>query len=387
VSPASERTAIAGVGYTEITSDSGRSVLDLAVEAARAALDDAGLTAADADGVATFSLGDSVAAQAVASSLGMEHIDYLLDLNLGGQSACYLVMLADAAIRTGMAQTVIVFRALNGRSGIRVGRARAQDVPESVAHRYAAGLTAYPQYIAMWARRFMIETGATEEDLAAVVLAQRWYAERNPRAILRTPLSREEYFSSPLVASPLRVADCTREVDGACAIVVTGLEHARVLRHAPALIRGGAFASGPRAGREIGDILLWDDYSRNCMHFIGPRLWQRSGVSPDEVDVAEIYDCFSSSVLFALEGLGIVGRGESGAFVRSGATSLSGSLPVNTNGGLLAEGYLHGMNCVSEAVLQLRGDAGERTVAGAEVALVTSGTLMDGSAMVLGRDA
>lgn len=384
--PREPATAIVGVGYTEFSNDSGRSVLELATEASRAALADAGLVPSDIDGVATYSMGDSVPAQAVATSLDIEDIGYLLDLSLGGQSPCYLVALADAAIRAGLARTVVIYRALNGRSGVRIGRARANDVPDSVDHRYAAGLTAYPQNIAMWARRYMIETGATEDDLGAVVLSQRWYAERNERAILRKPITFEQYLASPMIASPFRVADCTREVDGACAVVMTSIDHARALRHPPVVVRGGAFASGPRPGREIGDILLWDDYSRNCMHYVGRRIWENSGVTPDEVDVAELYDCFSSAVLFALEGLGFVGRGEAGAFIRDGQTAVDGKLPVNTHGGLLAEGYIHGMNSVNEAVLQLRGDAGERTVKGAEVALVSSGTLMDGSAVVLSKD-
>jgi acetyl-CoA acetyltransferase len=296
------------------------------------------------------------------------------------------VALADAAIRAGLATTIVIFRALNGRSGVRVGRVRASDMPESVENRYAAGLTAYPQNIAMWARRYMIETGATEEDLGAVVIAQRWYAQRNERAVLRRPITMEDYLASPMVASPFRVADCTREVDGACAVVVTSLERARTLRHPPAVVRAAAFASGPRPGRDIGDVLLWDDYSRNCMHYVGQRLWGNAGLAPADVDVAELYDCFSSAVLFALEGMQLVGRGEAGAFVRDGQTGRDGRLPVNTHGGLLAEGYVHGMNSVNEAVLQLRGDAGERTVDGAEVALVTSGTLMDGSAVVLSAD-
>jgi acetyl-CoA acetyltransferase len=189
-----------------------------------------------------------------------------------------------------------------------------------------------------------------------------------------------------MVVSPFRVADCTREVDGACAVVMTGIEQARALAVAPVVVQGGVFASGSRPGREIGDILLWDDYARNCMHAVGDRLWKKTGFSPDSIDVAEIYDCFSSAVLYGLEGLGFVGHGESGDFIRQGETRLGGSLPLNTNGGLLAEGYLHGMNGLTEGVLQLRGDAGSRTVPRAEVALVTSGTLMDGSAVILSVD-
>lgn len=381
------RSAVVGVGYSPFSHESGQTVLELAATAARNALTDAGLTAADVDGVATYAMADSVPAQALATTLQMEEINYLVDLSLGGQAPAFLLLQADAAIRARLAHTILIFRALNGRSGIRIGRSFADsEVPISVANRLAQGLTAYPQLIAMWARRFMIETGATEDDLAAVVLAQRWYAERNPRAIVRKLLTLDDYYASPMVVSPFRVADCTREVDAACAVVVTTVERARHLRWPAALILGGAFASGPRPGAEVGDILMTDDYSRNCMHYVGQRLWARTGFSPQDVDVAELYDCFSSAVLFALEGLGFVGRGESGEFVRAGETAVGGKLPVNTHGGLLAEGYVHGMNSVNEAVLQLRGDAGERTVAGASTALVSSGTLMDGAAVILGLD-
>lgn len=378
------KAAIVGVGYTPFTSRSGQSILELATEASRNAIEDAGLRPRDVDGVATYAMGDSVPSQGVATSLGLSGSTYLLDLELGGQAPCYMVLLADAAIKAGLAETVVAFRALNGRSGIRLGRTQLDpELHPSAANRYAAGLNAYPQHVAMWARRYMIETGAGERDLAAVVMAQRWYAERNERAILREALTFDQYLESPMVSTPFRVADCTREVDGACAVVVTTLERARDLRRPPVVVQGGAFAAGPRSGGEVGDILLWDDFSENCMHYVGKQLWKRSGFSPSDIDVAELYDCFSSAVLYALEGLGLAPRGEAGGFVRDGNTKLGGRLPVNTHGGLLCEGYLHGMNSLAEGVLQLRGDAGERTVPGAQVALVSSGTLMDGSALIL----
>jgi acetyl-CoA acetyltransferase len=373
-----------GVGYTPFTYESGRSVLDLALDASRAALDDAGLTQADVDGVASFSLGDSVPTQAVATSLQMENIDYLLDLSLGGQSACYLVLLADAAIRAGLATTIVAYRALNGRSGVRVGRARAADLPDSVSNRYAAGLTAYPQNIALWARRFMIETGATEDDLAAVVVAQRRYAERNPRAIQRKPMTLDDYYASPMLASPFRVADCTREVDGAVAFVITSLDRARDLRHPPAVVRGGAFASGPRPGREIGDVLLTDDYSRNCMHHVGESIWDRTGFTPSDIDVAEIYDCFTWVVLCQLEDLGFCAKGEGGEFVSGGRLRLDGALPTNTHGGLLSQAHMLGMNHIVELVRQLRGQAGRAQVPDAVTGLVTGyGDMGDGGLAIL----
>jgi acetyl-CoA acetyltransferase len=279
---------------------------------------------------------------------------------------------------------VLVFRALNGRSGIRVG---SGSFPGGAAqYRYPIGYNAYLMYIAMWARRYLHETGTDPEALAAVAIAQRAYAEMNERAIQRKPLDLDAYLASPMIADPFRVADCTSEVDGACAVLVTSLERARDLRQPPAVIASAVYRAGPRPGLDIGDQLLYDDYTRNFTSLLRDELFGRAGITPSDVDFAEIYDCFTSVVLMGLEGLGFCGRGEAGDFVRSGATRLDGSLPVNTHGGLLAEGYLHGMNTVAEAVLQIQGRGGNRQVAEHEVGVVTSGALVDGSALVLTAD-
>lgn len=379
-------TAIAGVGYTALTKDSGVSVLNLATEACRGALDDAGLAAAEIDGIVSFSLfEDSVPAQSVATALGSRELRYAIDLNLGGQAPCYAVALAALAVSSGMANNVLVYRALNGRSGVRIG---SQPFASPTAqYRYPIGLTAFPQLIALWGRRFMIETGATYEHLGAVVLAQRAYAALNERAIRRTPLTMDEYLAAPFVVDPFRSHDCTSEVDGACAVLVTSLDRARTLARPPAVIEGAAWVTPSGSGLDMGDFFSWTDWSRNCHSYLADRLWKSARVGPDEVDFAEIYDCFSSVVLFALEGLGLAGRGESGDFVAAGETALDGSLPVNTHGGLLCEGYLHGMNTVAEAVLQIQGRGGERQVPSAGRCVVTSAALQDGSALVLAADA
>jgi acetyl-CoA acetyltransferase len=305
-------------------------------------------------------------------------------MNLGGQAPCYMALNAAMAVDAGLAHNVVIFRALNGRSGVRIGSTEFQG--PGGQYRYPIGYTAYPQYIAMWARRYMIETGADNEDLAAVALAQRKYAVLNERAILRKPLTLDEYFSSPFIVDPFRVVDCTIEVDGACAVVVTSVEQARRLKHPPAVIQGGAYVSGSRAGLDMGDSLLWEDYSRNYTALLAEDLWRSSGMRPRDVHFAEIYDCFSSVVLFGLEGLGLAQRGEAGDMVRDGATARDGQLPVNTHGGLLCEGYVHGMNTLAEAVLQIQGRGGDRQVSRAETCVVTSGALMDGSALVLASD-
>jgi acetyl-CoA acetyltransferase len=377
--------AIAGVGYTDLTADSGRSVLDLAVEAGRRALDDAGLDAREVDGIASFMvMHDSVPCQAVATGLAVPQLRFVVDADLGGQAPCYLTWLAAMAVESGAADNVLVFRAMNGRSGARVGTMEFHGM--GAQFRYPIGYDAYLMYVAMWAQRFLHETGQGELDMGAVALAQRAYAVANERAYKRRPLELDAYLASPYVAEPFRASDCTVEVDGACAILVTSVEQARDLRHPPAVIASGAYRAGPRSGLDIGDHLLWDDYSRNYTSHLRDDLFGRAGVGPGDVEVAEIYDCFSSTVLMGMEGLGLCERGGSGAFVRSGATRLDGALPTNTHGGLLAEGYLHGMNTVAEAVLQVQGRGGDRQAPRHEVCAVTSGAMMDGSALVLTAD-
>jgi acetyl-CoA acetyltransferase len=378
-------TAIAGIGMTELTRASGRSVLSQAVEAGRLALDDCGLRPSDVDGVVSFSLfNDSVACQALAMGLGLPELTYALDLNLGGQAPCYAVMHAAMAVASGLAGTVLVYRALNGRSGTRVGSTRFA-APTS-QYRYPVGLTAYPQYIALWVRRFLVETGGSDEDLAAVVTAQRDHAAKNDRAVRRDPLDLDGYRAARMIVDPLRTVDCTVEVDGACAVVVTSLDRARSLATPPAVLAGAAWSTPKGSGLDIADLHSYADYTRNCQAHLAPRLWASAGISPGEVDVAEIYDCFSGVVLMGLEGLGVVGRGEAGDFIRSGATASGGRLPTNTHGGLLCEGYLHGMNTVAEAARQVQQRAGAGQVPGAETCVVTSGALMDGSALVLAAD-
>ncbi len=375
--PFLDSVSIAGVGFSPFTRNSGRSVLSLALEAGRNAIADAGLEPVDIDGIATFAWeNDSVPAQAVATGLALPGATYLLDLSMGGQAPSFLVMQAAMAVSSGLADHVLVYRAMNGRSGARVGSRRTAGGASS--YRFPVGLTAYPQFIAMWGRRYLIETGATDEDLASVPIAQRRWAAHNERALVTAPLDLDGYRASPMIADPFRLPDCTIEVDGACAMVVTSTERAASLRHPPAVIRSAAYHCGPRPGLDTGDSLLWADYTRNYTSHLAERLWGQAGVGPSDVDCAQLYDCFSSSVLLAAEGLGLAERGGAGEFIRSGR------LPINTNGGLLCEGYLHGMNTVAEAVLQVQGRRTDVLPDRPETCVVTSGAMMDGSALVLG---
>ncbi|HEY2717133.1 MAG TPA: hypothetical protein VGI73_13015 [Solirubrobacterales bacterium] len=377
--------AVAGIGQTGFSAESGKSVLALAAEACREAAADAGVGLDQIDGVVSYSIfDDSVPTEAVATALGLGDVSYTLDMHLGGQSPCLLVMHAAMAIHSGLADNVLLFRAMNGRSGVRVGRAPIAG--GGAPFRYPLGYVSYAQYMAMWARRYMVETGATQEDIGAVPIAQRVYAETNPRAMLgHKPLSAEDYAESRWIAEPFRLHDCAREVDGACALLLTSRERARDLAQPPVVVAGSAYVAPRRPGLDIGDSLFWDDFTRNHTSFLRDRLWASAGLGPEDVDVAELYDCFSSVVHWSLEGLGFCGRGEAGPFIREGNTAAGGSLPVNTHGGMLGEGYLHGANTVVEAVRQIQGRAANQ-VDGAEVAVTTSGGMESGSALVLTVD-
>jgi acetyl-CoA acetyltransferase len=375
-------TAIAGVGYTDLSRRSGRSVAALATEACRQALEQAGLATGEVDGIVTYSvLNDSVLAQSVSAGLGGVELSYAVDLNLGGQAPCHAVALAAMAVQTGVAKNVLVFRALNGRSAIRIGS--TSYASPTAEFRYPLGFSAYPQYIAMWARRYLLEVGGTADDLASVVLAQREHASRNARAIERRPLGLDEHLATPFIVDPFRRADITTEVDGACAVLVTSLDRARDLRHRPAVIDSTAWTTPRGSGLDMADLFGWPDWSRNCHAYLAGRLWCHASVTRDEIEFAEIYDCFSAVVPMTMESIGLCDRGEATDFIRSGHTALTGTLPINTHGGLLYEGYLHGMNTVAEAVLQIQGNQGSRQVVHNDIALVTSGALMDGSAMIL----
>lgn len=236
-----------------------------------------------------------------------------------------------------------------------------------------------PQNFAMVAQRYMYETGTTREQLARVAIGQREHAIRNERAIRRDPLSLEEYLGARIIADPLHLFDCCQETDGACAVVISAGSAAAQTPH-PVSIE--AVASGfSEGGRYPFDRV--PDFTRSWLADAAPELFAAADVQPADIDVAELYDAFTFEVAMQVEELGFCGRGEGGAYLGAHGVGLDAALPINTHGGLLSEGYVHGLNHISEAVLQLRGECGERQVDGAELALVTSFSFGAGSALIL----
>ncbi|MBI4321201.1 MAG: acetyl-CoA acetyltransferase [Chloroflexi bacterium] len=380
-----DKYAIAGIGYTRYSSNSGTTVLALALEACRNAIDDACIDPGEVDGIVSYHFGDSVPGIAVATGLGLPAARYAVEFSSGGNAANLVVQTAAMAIEAGMARNVLCYRAMNGRSGYRLGGSR--DVSARGITQYSApyGWITYPQAMAMWCRRHMIKYGTTSEQLGAVAVTCRTNASLNERAMMRQPITIDDHQRSRMIVEPFRLLDICLESDGACAILVTPSERARDLRHRPVYIMGAAYGGGPNQGDDLFDAIRWPEHAHNYAKYIAGDLWESAGVTPRDVDVAEIYDCFTYSVIMQLEGFGFCAEGEGGAFVQNGRIGLDGELPINTHGGLLSEAYIHGLNHVVEAVEQLRGNAGERQVKDAEIALTTAGAMTVGSALVLRR--
>ncbi|NUT36491.1 MAG: lipid-transfer protein [Hamadaea sp.] len=375
----SGKAAVAGIGQTEFSKDSGRSELRLAVEAIRAALADAGLTTSDVDGLVTFTM-DANSEIAVARELGLSDLAFFGRIGYGGGAACATVQHAAMAVATGVASVVVCYRALNERSGRRFGQVHVSPEVET-SWSYPMGLATPAACVAMIARRYMHFSGATSEDFGRVAVADRKHAATNPHAWFhQRPITLADHQESRWIAEPLRLLDCCQESDGAVAVVVTATERARGLAHAPAVIAAAAQGSGP-------DQFVMTSYYRDDLTGLPElsgvaRRLRSAGFDPAQVRTAVLYDHFTPYVLLQLEELGFCGRGEAREFIAGGAIELGGRLPLNPHGGQLGEAYIHGMNGIAEAVRQVRGTAVNQ-VPGDGPVLVTAGTGVPTSALLL----
>ena len=378
------KAAIAGIGATEFSKASGRSELQLSVEAVQHALADCGLTTDDVDGLTTFTM-DTSSEIAVARELGMKEMRFFSRINYGGGAACATVQQAAMAVATGVADVVVCYRGFNERSESRFGQfsvAAATQVNTNGldnAWSYPMGLGTPAATVAMQATSYMHEYGATSRDFGAVAVADRRHAATNPNAFYyQQPLTLEEHQESRWIVEPiLRKLDCCQESDGGVALVVTSMDRARDLPQRP--VRIDAASQGHlRDGDEMfgyyrGDLSGYEEGA-----FLGRQLYVASGLTPDDIDVAMIYENFTPIVFIQLEAFGFCGPGEATDFIAGGNIEVGGTIPVNPNGGLLGEAYIHGMNNILEGVRQVRGTAANQ-VDGAEHVLVSAGR----SALVL----
>ncbi|MDI3402671.1 lipid-transfer protein [Streptomyces cavernicola] len=376
------KAAIAGIGATEFSKDSGRSELKLAVEAVHAALDDAGLSPADVDGMVTFTM-DTSPEITVAQAAGIGELSFFSRIHYGGGAACATVQQAALAVASGVAEVVVCYRAFNERSGRRFGSGVQHREPsaEGAALGWALpfGLLTPASWVAMAAQRYLHTYGLGPEAFGHVAVTDRKYAATNPAAYFHgKPITLADHAASRWIVEPLRLLDCCQETDGGQAIVVTSAERARDLRQKPAVITAAAQGAG-RAQEQMTSFYRDDLTGLPETSVVARQLWRSSGLTPAEIDVGILYDHFTPFVLMQLEEFGFCKPGEAADFVAEEA------LPLNTHGGQLGEAYLHGMNGIAEGVRQVRGSAVNQ-IAGASRVLVTAGTGVPTSGLLLAAD-
>ena len=383
--------AIVGIGQTPFARQLGISETDVAVRAIVAALDDAGLAVRDVDGLCCYDI-ESTGIAGVVATLGLERVRFFSTHSHGGGAYCAVIASAADAIRAGRASVVLAFRARNRgrRSSFGRGATEGGRPWEKIEPRIAGfyqwqvpfGVVAPVHEMALIARRYMLDYGATEEHFGAVAVTMRSHAVRNPRALMRQPITLADHRASRWVAEPLRLLDCCLESDGGCAVVLTAMDRARDLRQRPVRIQAAAQCLGP-AHHHPHDWFAFE--RRRWMRAAAARLWGEAGLAPADVDVAMVYDHFTPMVLLALEDWGFCAPGEAGPLAARGAFAWpDGQVPVNTHGGQLSEAFIHGFNNLGEAVRQLRGTSSCQ-VPDAEVVFVAAAASDPYGALVLVR--
>lgn len=378
-----DRTAIVGIGQTAFAKGLPETELQLACMAIRAALDDAGVEPSEVDSVGCFTQ-ETTPEFEIARNLGFGELHHFSQVAHGGGAICGTIGQVAMAIALGIAKVGIVWR--SRKRGDPSKRQWAGVQPRIEDHwkwSRPHGLSRPVDEVAIMMRRYMHDHGATREDLAAVALTQRAYANANPDALMREkPMGMVDYMDARMIADPLCLFDNCLESDGAIALVITAADHARDLRQTPVLIH--AYSQGMTREHQLMTDYHGTDPFRSSSGATADNLWRQSDIGPTTIDVAQIYDAFSPLVLFSLENYGICGRGEAAAFVAGGGMGPGGSLPVNTSGGSLSEVYLHGANLVTEGVRQLRRSAVNQ-VEGAETCLVSTCDSTPNGALVLRR--
>lgn len=374
------KAAIVGIGQTEFSKKSCRSDVQLACEALKAALDDAGLAPCDVDGMATFSV-DPHEEIEIARNLGIGNLTFFTRLPHGGGAAAATVMHAAMAVATGAAEVVVCYRAFNERSDFRYGSPEYRGATTSPYPPF--GLMTPAAFVALHAQRYMSTYGVTNEDFGQISVVDRAHAARNPDAwFYERPITLEDHQNSRWIVEPvLRLLDCCQESDGGVALVVTSTERARDLAQPAAVITAAAQGAAYN-GEQMTSYYREDITGLPEMGVVADKLWRDSGLRPADIQTASLYDHFTPFVLVQLEELGFCGRGEAKDFATIENLSLGGTLPINTNGGLLGEAYIHGMNGITEGVRQVRGTS-HNQVDNVEHVLVTSGTGVPTSGLIL----
>ncbi|MFM9938319.1 MAG: thiolase family protein [Hyphomicrobiaceae bacterium] len=379
------KAAITGVGDTRYSKSSGKSVTALQMEASLNAIRDAGLDPKQIDGIIAYG-SMSVVAEDFITNFGIPDLKFSATTPLGGASAVSSIQCAAAVIAAGICNHVLIPIGRNGSSGAggRIG-SRVKEMPQfRVVGEFEMplGAIAPAQLYAPMARRHMETFGTTSRQLAEIAVSTRHNAILNGNAMMNKPLTVEEHQASRMISDPLRLYDCSLESDGACAFIVSSTERAKDCSKPVIQVLGVAegHPDSPSA------ITQRPDMTRLGIAKAAPKAFGMAGVAQQDIQVAEIYDCFTYIVLCQLEDLGFCKKGEGGPFVASGAIKLDGKLPINTHGGLLSQAHMAGFNHVVELTRQLRGEAGKAQVKDVRLGLVTGyGDMGDGSVAIMAR--
>jgi acetyl-CoA acetyltransferase len=382
------KAAIVGAADTVVGSVAGMGATELCIDAILRALDDAGIRKDAIDGLVTCnSMAEPLLYHAEAMAEYLQIFPrYCISVGAGGGTTFTALHQAASAISSGICHTVVIAMADSLRSGL--SRERALALQSSSGHPeferpYGAPV---PAYYALIARAHMHEFGTTGEQLAAVAVSIRSHAARNPAAEKRTPITVDDVLGSRMIADPLHLLDCSLVSDGGAAVVMTSAERAREFRHPP------VYLLGVGEGHSHEHISQARSLTTSAAAEAGRRAYAMAGIGPGDVDLAQLYDCFTPVVIIELEDLGFCAKGEGGPFVAAGNIAPGGKLPVNTHGGMLSHchpGNPGSMFALTEAVLQLRGQAGERQLRKADIALVhgQGGIMSSHCTIVLGREA
>ena len=381
------KTAIVGIGQTEFSKDSGRSTLHMALEAILEALEDAGLKPSDIDGVVKMAANDDVFEIDLLRSLGLRNLRFFAEIPHGGGAACGTIACAAAAITSGMADVVVTFRSLNERSERRFGlSSMGGGLGGWMQYYLPHGLVTPAQWVAIFAQRYLYEYGYSTEEFGRVAVLCRKHAATNPHAMMYgRPITLDEHQASRWISEPLRLLDCTLDTDGACAAIVVSAQKAKTLEAAPVYVAAAAQGTGSRTE-------MMTSYQRQTLvrleeaEAVAGELYRLAEMTPADVRMVQIYDHFTPFVLMALEAYGFAKPGKAPELLREGRLELDGETPMNTHGGHLGEGYLHGFGHIVEAVRQLRGTAVNQ-LARVDNCLVTSGTGVPTSGLILSKDA
>ncbi len=376
-----ETGAITGVGETKYMRGTDRTPLSLQLEASLNAIRDAGLKPTDIDGLIPY--GHGAVAEDFITNFGIEDLRFSATTPMGGASAVASIQCALAVIDAGICKHVLISLGRTGYSGGRIGT-RVQQMPQFRTigeFEMPSGAIAPSQLYAVMARRHMEQYGTKSSQLAEIAVTTRYHASLNPNATMKNPITIEDHQASRMISDPLRLLDCSLESDGGCAIVISAADRAKDMAKTPVIVMGVAegHPDSPSA------ITQRPDLTTLGLAKAAPKAFAMAGVTHSEIDVAEIYDCFTYIVMCQLEDMGFCKKGEGGSFIENGALGLNGRLPVNTHGGLLSQAHMAGMNHIVELARQLRGEAAAQ-VPNAQIGLVTGyGDMGDGSIAIMRR--